>query len=50
LLDASGVAVPILIIGLPDVFLEQGDPAILLKECGLTKDGIVARIRARLSD
>jgi 1-deoxy-D-xylulose-5-phosphate synthase len=48
LLEARGVTVPLLIVGLPDVFLEQGDPAILLKECGLTKDGIVSRIRARL--
>jgi 1-deoxy-D-xylulose-5-phosphate synthase len=50
LLEAKGVAVPLLIVGLPDVFLEQGDPAILLKECGLTKDGIVERIRARLGE
>ena len=48
LLEARGVTIPLLIVGLPDVFLEQGDPAILLKECGLTKDGIVSRIRARL--
>jgi 1-deoxy-D-xylulose-5-phosphate synthase len=48
LLEARGVTNPLLIVGLPDVFLEQGDPAILLKECGLTKDGIVSRIRARL--
>jgi 1-deoxy-D-xylulose-5-phosphate synthase len=48
LLDARGIAVPSLLLGLPDVFLEQGDPAILLQEWGLTKDGIVARIRARL--
>jgi 1-deoxy-D-xylulose-5-phosphate synthase len=49
LLDARGIAVPSLLLGLPDVFLEQGDPAILLQEWGLTKDGIVARIRARLA-
>jgi 1-deoxy-D-xylulose-5-phosphate synthase len=49
LLEARGVTVPLLIVGLPDIFLEQGDPAILLKECGLTKDGIVERIRARLA-
>jgi 1-deoxy-D-xylulose-5-phosphate synthase len=46
-LAACGVAVPILILGLPDVFLEQGDPAILLRECGLTREGIVERVRAR---
>ncbi len=49
LLEAHGVTVPLLIVGLPDAFLEQGDPAILLKECGLTKDGILERIRARLA-
>jgi 1-deoxy-D-xylulose-5-phosphate synthase len=49
LLEAHGVTVPLLIMGLPDAFLEQGDPAILLKECGLTKEGILERIRARLA-
>jgi 1-deoxy-D-xylulose-5-phosphate synthase len=49
LLEARGVTIPLLIVGLPDAFLEQGDSAILLKECGLTKDGIVERIRARLA-
>jgi 1-deoxy-D-xylulose-5-phosphate synthase len=49
LLAERGLTVPILILGLPDVFLEQGDPAILLRECGLTREGIVERVRARLA-
>jgi 1-deoxy-D-xylulose-5-phosphate synthase len=48
-LESRDIDVPLLIVGLPDSFLEQGDPALLLKECGLTKDGILARIRDRLS-
>jgi 1-deoxy-D-xylulose-5-phosphate synthase len=49
LIEANGIAVPVLLLGLPDAFLEQGDSAILLQECGLTKDGIVGRIRTRLA-
>ena len=49
-LESQGIAVPVLMIGLPDAFLEQGDPGILLQECGLTKDGIVGRIRERLAN
>ncbi|HQR54122.1 MAG TPA: 1-deoxy-D-xylulose-5-phosphate synthase, partial [Burkholderiales bacterium] len=48
-LEAQGISVPLLILGLPDVFLEQGDPAILLRECGLTAEGLVERVRARLA-
>jgi len=32
---------------LPDVFLDHGDPAMLLAECGLDARGIVAAIQAR---
>ena len=49
LLGDRGITVPVLMIGLPDIFLEQGDPGILIKECGLTRDGIVGRIRERLA-
>ncbi len=37
-----GVMVPLLQLGLPDGFLEQGDPAKMLAACGLDANGIVA--------
>ena len=45
-LARHGVAVPVLHLGLPDRFIEQGDPAQLLAECGLDAAGIAASIRA----
>jgi 1-deoxy-D-xylulose-5-phosphate synthase len=47
-LDANGIAVSVLQIGLPDRFVEHGDPGLLIADCGLDRDGIVARIRDRL--
>ncbi len=41
--------VPVLQLGLPDRFVEQGDPALLLANCGLDRDGILHAIQARLS-
>ena len=35
-------------LGLPDGFVEHGDPAGLLKECGLDSEGILGQVRARL--
>jgi 1-deoxy-D-xylulose-5-phosphate synthase len=43
-------AVPVLQLGLPDRFIDQGDPGIQLAECGLNKDGIVKAIRMRLAE
>jgi 1-deoxy-D-xylulose-5-phosphate synthase len=40
--------VRVLHIGLPDRFIEQGDPAILMREVGLDADGIERQIRAFL--
>ena len=39
--QSQGVTVPVLQLGLPDRFIEHGDPAKLLAECGLDQDGIV---------
>ena len=44
------VPVPVLQLGLPDRFIDQGDPGIQLAQCGLTADGIVQSIRARLAE
>jgi 1-deoxy-D-xylulose-5-phosphate synthase len=35
-----GLGVPIVNLGLPDQFIEHGDPKQLLAECGLDADGI----------
>ncbi|HEX9672944.1 MAG TPA: 1-deoxy-D-xylulose-5-phosphate synthase [Burkholderiales bacterium] len=41
--------VPVLQLGLPDRFIDQGDPAIQLAHVGLNKDGIAKSIRERLA-
>ncbi len=46
-LAAAGVLVPVLQLGLPDQFVEHGDPAKLLALCGLDAAGIEASIRKR---
>ena len=48
-LNAEGRATALLQLGLPDRFIEHGDPALLLRECGLDGAGILATIRARLA-
>lgn len=47
-LQLHGVTAPLLQLGLPDVFLEQGDSAQMLAECGLDTAGIVSSIRHRM--
>jgi 1-deoxy-D-xylulose-5-phosphate synthase len=47
-LAADGLAVPIVMLGLPDRFVEHGDPQALLAECGLDAPGIVRAVRERL--
>ncbi len=47
-LAAQDLNVPILQLGLPDQFVEHGDPAVLLADCGLNRDGISRSIRAWL--
>ena len=46
-LAAGGVTVPVLHLGLPDEFIEHGDPAKLLSMCGLDAAGIEASIVRR---
>ena len=43
-----GITVPVVHLGLPDSFIEHGDPAGLLAACGLDASGIVASVRRRL--
>jgi 1-deoxy-D-xylulose-5-phosphate synthase len=48
-LAAAGIAKPLLMLGLPDQFVEHGDPAKLLGLCGLDAAGIEQAIRTRLA-
>ncbi|TXT37880.1 MAG: 1-deoxy-D-xylulose-5-phosphate synthase [Comamonadaceae bacterium] len=43
----AGLAKPVLQLGLPDVFIEHGDPAKLLAMQGLDASGIEASVKAR---
>lgn len=47
-LMANGVIVNVLQLGLPDVFLDQGDPVQMLADCGLDKAGILKSIQDKL--
>ncbi|WP_374536365.1 1-deoxy-D-xylulose-5-phosphate synthase [Chitinimonas taiwanensis] len=44
-LSAAGVAKCVLQLGLPDRYVDHGDPALLLAECGLDAAGVEASIR-----
>jgi 1-deoxy-D-xylulose-5-phosphate synthase len=46
-LAQHGIQVALLHLGLPDVFLEQGDPVQMLADCGLDASGIARAIRER---
>lgn len=46
----NGVATKVLQLGLPDVYIDQGDHAQMLADCGLDKEGIVKSVQERLSN
>jgi len=46
-LNAAGIQVPVLALGLPDEFVEHGDPAKLLTMCGLDASGIEQSVLKR---
>jgi len=48
-LAAEGIVKPLLMLGLPDKFIDHGDPALLLKSVGLDGAGISASIRQRFA-
>jgi len=48
-LNQLGLSVPLLQLGLPDSFIEQGDPARMLADCGLDTNGIIASVQRRLN-
>ena len=45
----QGIEFDILLLGLPDTFIDHGRPEVLLAECGLDEKGILNSIEARLS-
>jgi 1-deoxy-D-xylulose-5-phosphate synthase len=47
ILQELGKTPPILHLGLPDKFIDHGDPAALLAGVGLNREGIAAAVRAR---
>jgi len=49
-LQRRRIKAAVLQLGLPDRFIDHGDPVLQLKSCGLDKDGIVAAIRAKLAE
>jgi 1-deoxy-D-xylulose-5-phosphate synthase len=49
-LARHGVTVPMMHLGLPDIFIEQGEPSKLLADCGLDAAGILNSIKGKLPD
>ena len=49
-LAQHGVIVPLLLLGLPDRFIEHGDAARMLADCGLDASGIATAIRKKISE
>jgi len=48
-LQQHGVMIPLLQLGLPDRFIEQGEHARMLADCGLDVKGLVAQIEGKLA-
>ena len=48
-LTSQKIQVKVLHLGLPDSYIDQGDPAQMLTDCGLDKTGIIKSIQAALS-
>jgi 1-deoxy-D-xylulose-5-phosphate synthase len=46
-LQAMSLSTPVLCLGMDDVFIEHGDPAALMKQIGLTAQGIQQAVLAR---
>jgi 1-deoxy-D-xylulose-5-phosphate synthase len=47
-LGRHAITTAVLQLGLPDRFIDQGDPGIQIADAGLTAEGIAASIRERL--
>lgn len=49
-LESKGISTSVLQLGLPDTFIDQGDPVQMLVDCGRDKIGIIKAIRNKLSE
>jgi 1-deoxy-D-xylulose-5-phosphate synthase len=49
-LQRQGIKAAVLLLGLPDRFIDHGDSALQLADCGLDRAGILAAIRAKLAE
>jgi len=45
----AGVSIPMLHLGMPDRFVDHGDPPALVRECGLDASGITTAIQSRFA-
>jgi len=45
----AGVSIPMLHLGMPDRFVDHGDPPALVRECGLDARGIITAIQSRFA-
>ncbi len=48
-LENKGITASVLQLGLPDIFIDQGDPTQMLVDCGRDKIGIIKAIKKKLS-
>ncbi len=48
-LQLHGIAIPLLQLGLPDAFIEQGEHGQMLADCGLDSKGLIAAIKSKFS-
>jgi len=46
----NGIQADLLLLGLPDIFVDHGRPEDLLAQCGLDEKGILKSIQTRLTD
>jgi 1-deoxy-D-xylulose-5-phosphate synthase len=49
-LQRQGLKIPVLQLGLPDHFVDHGDPSLQLASCGLDSAGLLVAIRAKLAE
>jgi len=49
-LHTLGVTTRVIQLGLPDTYIDHGDHAQMLRECGLDADGIIASVNRALSE
>ena len=49
-LNSQRIIVSVLQLGLPDIFIDQGDHGQMLADCGLDKKGILQSIRSILPE